>query len=62
MYINKFFKFGTLYLGNDSGPLHLAAALNLPTVAFFVLETRACMDIIKLHKKCFTQTIFVASV
>ena len=39
MYINKFFKFGTLYLGNDSGPLHLAAALNLPTVAFFVPET-----------------------
>jgi len=33
------FKFGALYFGNDSGPLHLAAAMGLPTVAFFGPET-----------------------
>ncbi len=32
-------KFGKVYLGNDSGPLHLAAALGLPTIAFFGPET-----------------------
>ncbi|KMP11015.1 hypothetical protein UR09_04545 [Candidatus Nitromaritima sp. SCGC AAA799-A02] len=33
------FKLGDLYLGNDSGPLHLAAAMGLPTIAFFGPET-----------------------
>ena len=33
------FKLGTLYFGNDSGPLHLAAAVGLPTIAFFGPET-----------------------
>jgi ADP-heptose:LPS heptosyltransferase len=33
------FKLGALYFGNDSGPLHLAAAVGLPTVAFFGPET-----------------------
>ncbi|KMP10343.1 hypothetical protein UZ36_07920 [Candidatus Nitromaritima sp. SCGC AAA799-C22] len=33
------FKFGAAYVGNDSGPLHLAAAVGLPTVAFFGPET-----------------------
>lgn len=33
------YTFGHVYLGNDSGPLHLAAAMKLPVVAFFGPET-----------------------
>jgi ADP-heptose:LPS heptosyltransferase len=33
------FKRGSAFLGNDSGPLHLAASVGLPCVAFFGPET-----------------------
>ena len=34
-----FFRFGDAYVGNDSGPLHLAVSMNLPAIAFFGPET-----------------------
>lgn len=35
----RLYRHGSAYLGNDSGPLHLAASVGLTTVAFFGPET-----------------------